>query len=151
MGTHHKGPAREVRALDAYIKLMRASESVNALLTSRLSTEKLTISQFGTLEALYHLGPMCQKAIGEKLLKSGGNITLVVDNLEKRGLVARVRNPEDRRFITVDLTAEGRALIERVFPEHVQRIVEAFRGLSAEEQDQLGALCKKLGRALASG
>lgn len=150
MGTHHKGPPREVRALDAYIKLMRASESVNALLMSRLSSEKLTISQFGTLEALYHLGPMCQKAIGEKLLKSGGNITLVVDNLEKRGLVARVRNPEDRRFITVDLTDEGRALIERVFPEHVTRIVEAFRGLSAEEQDQLAALCKKLGLALAS-
>ena len=151
MGTHHKGPPREVRALDAYIKLMRASESVNALLTSGLSSEKLTISQFGTLEALYHLGPMCQKAIGEKLLKSGGNITLVVDNLEKRGLVARVRNADDRRFITVDLTAEGRALIERVFPAHVKRIVEAFRGLSAEEQDQLGALCKKLGLALYGG
>lgn len=150
MGTHHKGPPREVRALDAYIKLMRASESVNAILLSQLSSEeKLTISQFGTLEALYHLGPMCQKAIGEKLLKSGGNITLVVDNLEKRGLVARVRNPDDRRFITVDLTPEGRALIERVFPEHVKRIVEAFRVLSAEEQDQLGALCKKLGLALA--
>lgn len=151
MGTHHEGPPREVRALDTYIKLTRASESVNALLMSRLSAEKLTISQFGTLEALFHLGPMCQKAIGEKLLKSGGNVTLVVDNLEKRGLVQRVRNADDRRFITVDLTPAGRALIERVFPAHVQRIVDAFASLSPAEQDQLGALCKKLGLALVRG
>ncbi len=148
MGTHHKGTAKEVRALNAYIKLMRASESVNARLISELSTVKLTISQFGTLEALYHLGPLCQKAIGQKLLKSGGNVTLVVDNLEKRGLVARVRNTDDRRFVTVQLTDEGTALIERVFPQHLGRIVEAFSGLSADEQDQLGALCKKLGLPL---
>lgn len=149
MGTHHRGTTKEVRALNAYIKLMRASESVNARLISELSTVKLTISQFGTLEALYHLGPLCQKAIGQKLLKSGGNITLVVDNLEKRGLVARVRNTDDRRFVTVQLTDEGKALIEQVFPQHLSRIVEAFAGLSAEEQDQLGALCKKLGLPLA--
>lgn len=151
MGTHHTGSAEEVRALNAYIKLMRASESVNAKLMSELSSVNLTISQFGTLEALHHLGPLCQKDIGKKLLKSGGNVTLVVDNLEKRGLVERVRNTDDRRFITVGLTDEGRALIERVFPEHLIRIVEAFAGLSPEEQDQLSALCKKLGVSAAHG
>lgn len=148
MGTHYKGSPREVRALEAYIKLTRASESVNAKLMSQLSVENLTTSQFGTLEALYHLGPLCQKAIGQKILKSGGNITLVVDNLEKRGLVERVRNTDDRRFITVGLTAAGRALIERVFPEHAGRIVEAMKSLTAQEQEQLSALCKKLGVGL---
>lgn len=150
MGTHYKGSPKEVRALEAYIKLTRASESVNAKLMSQLSVENLTTSQFGTLEALYHLGPLCQKAIGQKILKSGGNITLVVDNLEKRGLVERVRNTDDRRFITVGLTAEGRALIERVFPEHAGRIVEVMKSLTAQEQDQLSALCKKLGVGLTS-
>ena len=47
---------------------------------------------------LLHLGPMHQRELGRKLLKSSGNITLVVDNLEKRGLVRREREREDRRF-----------------------------------------------------
>ncbi|NUO15561.1 MAG: MarR family transcriptional regulator, partial [Planctomycetaceae bacterium] len=88
MPTHYQGSESEVRALNVYIKLMRASESVTARLSAFLqSTEGLTVSQFGILEALYHLGPLNQSQIGEKMLKSGGNITTVIDNLEKRGLV----------------------------------------------------------------
>ena len=145
MGTHHKGTAREVRALDAFIKLMRASNSLNARLAAELAAHDLTVSQFGTLEALFHLGPLCQKVIGEKLLKSCANVNLLVDNLEKRGLVLRVRSTTDRRFISVELTARGRALIEEIFPVHAARIVAAFKPLSRQEQDQLSELCKKLG------
>ncbi len=46
----------------------------------------LTESQFGVLDSLFHLGPMKQKEIGKKILKSGGNITMVINNLEKRGI-----------------------------------------------------------------
>jgi MarR family 2-MHQ and catechol resistance regulon transcriptional repressor len=148
MGTKHKGSKAEVRALDAYIKMTRANESLGARLTLALGKSELTHTQFGTLEVLHHLGPMCQKDLGKKLLKSGGNVTLVVDNLEKRGLVERQRDTRDRRFVTVHLTDEGRALIERIFPEHALRIVEAFRSLSAGEQEQLGELAKKLGLGL---
>jgi MarR family 2-MHQ and catechol resistance regulon transcriptional repressor len=148
MGTHHKGSSSEVRALDAFIKLTRASESVNARLNAELAREDLTVSQFGALETLFHLGPLCQKDIAHKLLKSGGNITLVVDNLQKRGLVERSRDGKDRRFVTVRLTDAGRALIEGVFPSHMARIVELMKALSADEQEALGRLCKRLGIAV---
>ena len=108
----------------------------------------LTPTQLGVVEALLHLGPLGQRVLGDKLLMSGGNITTVVDNLERRGLVRRERRGDDRRHVTVHLTPEGRRLISRVFPGHVAAIVEAFSALSAAEQAQLGRLAKKLGRSL---
>jgi MarR family 2-MHQ and catechol resistance regulon transcriptional repressor len=149
MPTHYRGSESERTALDTYIKFMRAAESVMAHLTQALSEHNLTISQFGTLEVIYHLGPLCQKAIGEKLLKSGGNITMVVNNLEERDLVTRKRRESDRRYVSVELTAQGRSLIEEVLPAHVDLISEAFGVLSRDEQLQLGVLCKKVGLSVA--
>lgn len=145
MGTRHKGSGREVRALDAYIKLMRAAESVSARLAPHLARAGLTVSQFGALEALYHLGPLCQRDLGKKILKSGGNITMVVDNLEKRGLVERVRASDDRRYVTVNLTKQGRKLIGELFPRHAGAIREEMGVLSDAELEKLGSLCKRVG------
>ena len=145
MGTRHRGPKAEVRALDAFIKLMRAADSVSARLSGDTAGHGLTGSQLGVLEALYHLGPLCQRDLGAKLLSSSGNITLVVDNLEKRALVRRERQTEDRRFILVHLTDEGRGLIARVFPRHAARITEEMSVLTPAEQEELGRLCRKLG------
>ncbi|HKK44836.1 MAG TPA: MarR family transcriptional regulator, partial [Balneolaceae bacterium] len=111
----------------------------------QLSDNDLTISQFGVLEALHHLGPLNQKALAEKLLKSGGNITLVIDNLEKSGWVERQRNPEDRRSILIHLTPEGEKLIKDYFPRHLDHIMEEFSLLNEDELEQLSCICKKLG------
>ena len=137
------------QALATYVKLARAADTVTACAHAHLGGHNLTISQFGVLEALLHKGPLCQRALAQKLLKSGGNMTTVVDNLEKRGLVRRQRGEADRRFSTVHLTDEGRELIERIFPAHAQGIAELFSVLTPEEQTQLGNLCRKLGHACA--
>ncbi len=146
MGTHYKGTKNELRALDAYIKLMRAAGSVTSRLNPHLVAAGLTASQFGALEALFHLGPMCQRDLGDKLLTSSGNVTMVVDNLEKRWLVKRRREGEDRRFVTVHLTEKGRRLIGEILPGHVAAIVEDMSTLSEREQEELDRLCRKLGR-----
>lgn len=146
MPTHHKGTPEEVLALNTFIKLTRATESLSARLSRCGTLGDLTMSQFGVLEALYHLGPMSQSEIGTKLLKSGGNVTLVVDNLEKRDLVQRERDADDRRVVTVSLTPAGRDLIRRIFPEHVAAIVKEFSVLTPEEQEMLGHLCRKMGK-----
>lgn len=145
MGTNYQGTPRETRVLNAYIKLMRCCESLRARLNEWLNAEGLTESQFGILEALYHLGPMCQKDLGQKILKSGGNITKVVDNLEKRYLVERSKNQEDRRFFTVHLTADGEKLISEVFPRQLGRIIDQFEDLSDLELEILSRMCKRLG------
>jgi MarR family 2-MHQ and catechol resistance regulon transcriptional repressor len=150
MPTHYRGSAREVRALNTFIKLTRASDSVMRRLFSRETAAELTHGQFAVMEALYHLGPLCQGEISAKLLRSGGNITLVIDNLEKQGLVRRERDATDRRLVRVHLTPQGRKLIERIFPAYVQAIVEEMSVLTPAEQEQLGALCKKLGKGAAA-
>lgn len=133
------------RALNTYTKLMRAAESVTGRVHRVLSAPKLTISQFGVLEALYHKGPLCQKDIAAKILKSTGNITLVIDNLEKQRLVRRERDTEDRRYLTIHLTETGAALIADVFAAVEKSIVSEMASLTESEQELLGNLCKKLG------
>lgn len=145
MGSRYKGSKNEVRALDTLIKLIRATESLNARLARPIAQAGLTVSQFGALEALHHLGPLCQSELGEKILKSSGNITMVVDNLEKRGLVRRERGDADRRYVTVHLTVEGSRLIGGIFPKHVKAMAFEMAVLTPAEQEELGRLCKKLG------
>jgi MarR family 2-MHQ and catechol resistance regulon transcriptional repressor len=124
---------------------MRAAESVTSRVHRVLSAPKLTISQFGVLEALYHKGPLCQRDIGSKILKSSGNITLVIDNLEKLNLVSRVRDEKDRRYFTINLTEAGTDLITKVFADVEAEIVTEMSSLDDDEQELLGKLCKKLG------
>lgn len=145
MGTHYSGSSSDKTTLNAFIKLMRATESVNNRLNKHLSDACLTVSQFGALEALFHLGPLNQRAIGEKLLKSGGNITMVVDNLEKSGYVRREKDPDDRRAVLISLTKEGREFISGFFPKHLEKIKEEFNVLSEKEKLLLAEMCKKLG------
>ena len=146
MPTHFKGNSEQVLALNTFIKFTRSVESLENRLIRRNTIGDLTISQFGVLETLYHLGHMSQSEICGKLLKSGGNITLVIDNLEKRGLARRQVDAKDRRVTTVLLTEKGEELIGRIFPEQVKAIVEELSVLTANEQETLGVLCKKLGK-----
>lgn len=148
MPTHYKGKPEEVQALNTYIKLSRAMDSVQACLLNGSSMKELTISQFGTMEALYHLGPLCQNELGSKILKSNSNMTTVIDNLEKRGLVRRERDTNDRRMIIINLTDTGKQMIESVFPEHTKNMVKIFSALSNEEQKTLGDLLRKLGKSI---
>lgn len=145
MGTHYKGSKKEINSLNVYIKLIRAVESLNSLLNASLSKEGLTESQFGVLEALFHLGSMSQKNLGSKLLKSGGNITMVIDNLEKRGLVLRRRGVVDRRYYNIQLTDKGKKLIEAVFPKQLKLITDEIGILNENEQQELQRMCKLLG------
>lgn len=149
MPTHYQGAPEEVRALDALVKLTRAADAVNRRLDGLLAEAGLTTSQFGVLEALLHLGQLCQKDLAAKLLKSDGNLTMVLGNLEKRGLVTRTRDAADKRLLNVQLTVAGRRLIRSLFPRHAANVAAAFAALTPAEQETLGKLSKKLGRAQA--
>lgn len=133
------------RALNTYTKLMRAAESVTSRVSRTMAAADLTISQFGVLEALLHKGPLCQRDIAAKILKSTGNITLVIDNLEKRALVRRERTSVDRRYLTIQLTCQGLELIHQVFARVEAAIAAEMQVLTNDEQEALGVLCKKLG------
>jgi len=144
MGTHHQGTVEEINALNAFIKLQRAAESVASRVHAGLPAG-LTTTQFAVLDALQHLGPLCQGELAEKLLRTGGNLTLVVDNLEKAGHVVRERDPADRRFVVVKLTERGARFVGEVYPSIVARVTQELGRLSATEILDLGRLCKKVG------
>jgi MarR family 2-MHQ and catechol resistance regulon transcriptional repressor len=151
MGTRFAGTAEERQALDAYIKLMRASGAVNSRLFPALQAESgVTSSQLSVLEALWHLGPMKQCTLAGKLLLSASNLTTVLDNLERDGLVRRDRDSRDRRASITSITPAGEARLAGFFPQHVQRVVRAMSGLEADELQLLGDLCRKLGVAAAA-
>jgi MarR family 2-MHQ and catechol resistance regulon transcriptional repressor len=146
MPRHFHGTPREERALSAYVKLLRASDTVHAEAARSLAGAGLTSSQFAVLEALYHVGPMCLTELAHKILKTSGNLTMVAGNLEKRGLVSRQQQSQDRRFVTLAITEKGRKLMARIFPDHLARIVELMERLSPAQQDELARLCRELGK-----
>ncbi len=138
-----------VAAVRSYVKLLRASRAVASRVEVRLHALGLTLTQLGVLEVILHKGPMTHRDLGRKVLTSAGNMTDLVDKLEARGLVLRVRAADDRRQVRVELTAAGRAMIEELFPLHAGDIAQAMAGLNAPELDQLGDLLRKLGMAAA--
>lgn len=145
MGTHYKGSESEKRTLNAFIKLTRAADALNNRLNKHLADANITVSQFGALETLYHIGPLNQRSIGEKILKSGGNITMVIDNLEKSGYVKRKQDPTDKRAVLIELTPAGTKFIKGFFPKHLERIKEEFEILTEDEKVKLASLCKIIG------
>jgi MarR family 2-MHQ and catechol resistance regulon transcriptional repressor len=145
----YRGGAEEVRALGAFVVLARAADSAAAATQTVIADAGLTESQFGVLEALMHLGPLCAADLAEKVLRSRGNLTLVIANLERDGLVGRTTRKEDRRYRTVELTAKGRKLMAAIFPRHARLVARTMGALEPREQDELRRLCRKLGLAAA--
>jgi MarR family 2-MHQ and catechol resistance regulon transcriptional repressor len=136
-------------ALAAYVKLLRASRAVVGSVEKLLAAHGLTTTQLGVLDAILHLGPVTQRDLGRKVLTSAGNMTDVVDKLEKRGLVRRQRDAADRRLVRVQLTEAGRRTIEELFPLHAADIARAMSGLPPDDLRRLGKLLRTLGMAAA--
>jgi len=145
MGTHYKGSKKNVESLNSYIKLIRSAETISSRINLDLGEFRLTESQFGVLDALFHLGPMKQKELGKKILKSGGNITMVINNLERRGLVQRKKGEKDKRQFIIHLTSNGRNSMKDLLPHIAKKIKKYFEILSKEEQKELQRLCKIIG------
>lgn len=145
------GPEADL-ALDTFVKIVRGYATIYRLEAAHIRCDYgLTEPQFAVIEGLGHLGAMQMGELSRKLLVTGGNMTVVVDNLERDGLVRRSPNPEDRRSLNVDLTPKGRKLFDRIFPDHAAHMANMFSVLDASEQRRLGQLMKKLGTRLSAG
>jgi MarR family 2-MHQ and catechol resistance regulon transcriptional repressor len=140
-----KTDSKQRVALRTYVRLMRAANTLRTFATRQLADTGLTLTQFAVLEALYHLGPMSLSDVARKILTTGGNLTMVVGNLEKQRLVKRRCSKEDARVYILSLTPEGQSLIGDLFPKHAAALTQRLQLLTAEEQKRLGSLCRKLG------
>lgn len=143
-----KKTKKETLEMTSFSALQRSASIVSGEVHKILGPQNLTVSQFGVLEALYVYGPMYQRDLAEQILKTTGNITTVIDNLEKHELVQRVREVKDRRYFQVVLTPEGEKLIRKIFPSHVKRVQQVMDLLTPEEQETLKVLCQKLEQSI---
>ena len=130
------------RALDS---LLRAEASVRRRLTADLEREGLSGAGFTVLVVLATAGGELElRTLRHRLRTSKANATEIVSTLVVRGFVERSRLPHDRRAATVALTDLGRELVDRLFPEHTERVATAFSVLDEEEKRQLAVICRKL-------
>lgn len=149
MKTTKKYGKKADMALSLWVKLARATNTMSMLTVRDIAGYGLTEAQFGVIEALGHLGPMKVGELCLKNLSSGGNMTVVVDNLVRDGLVERLRCEEDRRAYIVQLTGKGAGLFRDIFVRHARFVTDlVFSALSEEEIAKLAALLKKLGLSL---
>jgi MarR family 2-MHQ and catechol resistance regulon transcriptional repressor len=130
------------RALQA---LLRAEATVRKRVAAELNREGVSPAGFSVLVVLTTAGGSAElKTLRRRLGWSKANATEVTANLQERGLVRRRRDPSDRRLVIVDLTFRGRELVERLFPEHSDRVTRAFGALDETEKRSLTELCRKL-------
>lgn len=136
-------------SLHLWVTLARAYRAIEARAAGDVARHGLTLAEFGVLEALYHLGPLPLGELQRKVLVSSGGITWLADGLERRRLLRREPSERDRRVRIASLTDDGRALLDRIFPEHAACLVEATGGLSVEERERAAKLLRRLGRSAA--
>lgn len=105
---------------------------------------ELTPSQFYTLMAVERDEGLPLSEISQKIQRSPGNMTMVIDNLEKDGLVERQRSKADRRVVVAVLTDTGREKISAARHAHRTAVEARMQVLSEDELDILRQLLLKL-------
>lgn len=121
-------------ALKAMVVFRKAQRTLDAQSSAFFQKANLTPTQFSVLEVLYSKGSMrINKLIGS-LLATSGNMTVVLKNMERNGWISRCQDAKDKRACLVQLTPEGKALIETILPEHIKRVEALFSVLTETEQ-----------------
>ena len=131
-------------SIGVWIRLLRANNLIAGELRKKIGTKGVTLPQLYVLSTLMVLGDLTLGELGKQILVSKGNVTPIVDNLEKNGYVIHDRNPKDRRSIWVRLTNKGDDLIREIITDHEGELVTMLDRLSHTELKQLSHLLKKL-------
>jgi len=133
-----------------WLILLRSYRALSHIAERSISDAGLGLTEFATLEALLHKGPLTIGEIQSKVPLALGSMTAVVDRLERRGLIVRTPSPADRRAKVLKLSPKGRAAVEEAFRRHAADLESAMAVLTRREKRQLRALLKKLGRFAAA-
>lgn len=136
------------KRVDASMKTVVRIERVhNKILTKTLnylSQNNLTFIQFKVLEVLYHRGNLTAGSIVKLTMSTPGNITVVIKNLKRDGLITSIKNPQDSRSNIQSITQKGIDIIENVFPKHAQNLTKICQVLSDDELHTLYGLLDKI-------
>ena len=145
MEVQDKRQLEEDVSLKLFIVLTRTLQAIKKRVEEDIKNYGLNPTEFGVLELVYSKGEQPIQKIGDKVLIASSSITYVVDKLEKKQLLKRKPCPKDRRITYATITAEGKQLMDAIFPDHRKAIMDIFSGLNLEEKQSLIAELKKLG------
>ena len=137
--------SREEETLRALTILLRAHGSVSNMLKKDMQSYGLNPTEFTVMEVLYSKGAQPIQIIGNKVLLASSSITYVIDQLEKKDLVERKINENDRRVTLVSLSDEGYQLMDNIFPQHSDIIKQLFEDVSDDGLVQLSETLKTIG------
>ena len=129
--------------LSTLVVFTRAEHTIHRIEYQTIKQSGLTPAQFGVPEALYNKGDLRICELIEKILTTSGNITVVIKNLEKDGLIKKKPDPSDKRSCIISLTEEGKKIIEDILPNHIKNIKGIFEVLTDEEKNTLKTILKK--------
>lgn len=98
------------------LNVLRTSGVMTQLLTDLLKPSGLSPTQYNVLRILRGASGkgVCCREIGERLITRDPDVTRLIDRLEKRNLLLRTRDKEDRRFVTIQLTPGGLELVNQL-------------------------------------
>lgn len=134
-------------------RIIRIGSIISQRVDENLAAYKLTIGEFDVLAALLREPnqTLTPKQIQDLVLISSGGLTNRINKLEKKGMVQRILNPEDRRSWLINLLPKGENLIKKVVPSHLSIETRAIKDLSFKEYQQLRDLLIALSGSLERG
>ncbi len=135
-----------MRDLKTLTIFFRTRGTLEGLIKRDIASYGLNITEFGTLDALYHKGPLTVNAILEKVLVANSSMSYVLEALGKKGLITRTRNPDDKRSYLIALTDKGKDTFECMYETHRKNMRAHLDVLDDHEEKELQRLLKKIGK-----
>jgi DNA-binding MarR family transcriptional regulator len=138
--------AGDHRALRVWLRLLTCTQLIERRVRSRLRERfATTLPRFDLMAQLErHVEGLKMNELSRLLMVTGGNVTAIVDQLEKEGLVERLEEPADRRAFCIRLTRAGERSFAEMARAHEEWVVELLAGMSRREQDELLKLLAKM-------
>lgn len=148
-----EGAARRWAGVDAVVeavvtRIFRIGRHVDRTLSESSRHFGLNSSEYYVLASLSESGPRSPGELGDRLLVSSGVMTNRLDRLESLGLIARRPNPDDRRGILVELTAEGTDTLRRLIELQISKESALLSQLDEDDLTRLNDLLRKMMRPL---
>ncbi|MDG9704508.1 MarR family winged helix-turn-helix transcriptional regulator [Streptomyces sp. DH37] len=147
-------PDLDVSPMAVIGRLKRLARLIDAELRRTFAAHGLDSASFDVLATLRRSGPpyrLTPAGLMRSAMVTSGAVTQRLDRLEARGLVARSPSETDGRVVHVTLTEEGRALIDRVLPDHLATEHRLLAALPAARRDELARLLGELLDSLGDG
>ena len=131
-------------SIGVWVRILRVHTLISSIIRKKVTKKGLTLPQLYVLTTLGLQGNMLLGQLGQELLVTKGNITPIVNHLERDDLVVREQDEKDRRKVWVRLTPKGEELFGVILSAYEEEFVPLMDYLSQEELRQLSHLLKKV-------